>query len=191
MKRPDPNSFPRSQRLGAPRGIFGQSLLAAMTLAVTMTAPAADVTTAKDAFAKAISAPLPEYPLQARRLRLTGVGVAIVHVDRSTGLVSEVTMNPSTGHAILDNAALNAFGRWRFRPGTVTEVRMPVTFSMPMTINPLRRYRFSGVVRSIDRGAGSITVKGPAGADSITITERTEVTKNGQRVSLDAIGSRR
>jgi TonB family protein len=51
-------------------------------------------------------------------------------VNQATGAVTDVVMAQSTGSAILDNAAKSAFRRWRFKPGTVTKVRTPITFTM-------------------------------------------------------------
>ncbi len=39
-------------------------------------------------------------------------------------------MQPSTGRPILDRAALDAFRQWVFKPGTVTFVRTPITFTI-------------------------------------------------------------
>ena len=80
--------------------------------------------------AVAVSAPRPEYPYEARRSKLTGSGVCIMTVDPSSGSVTSAEMSPSTGNAILDNAATSAFRRWRFKPGTVSKVRTPITFTM-------------------------------------------------------------
>ena len=78
----------------------------------------------------ALSAPRPEYPYEARRQKITGDGVAILTVDPSSGTVVSVAMSKSTGNQYLDNAALTGFRRWRFRPGTVSSVTCPVTFSL-------------------------------------------------------------
>jgi TonB family protein len=51
-----------------------------------------------------IYAPGPEYPLQARRNRLTGSGVALLEVDKRTGYVTSARMLQSMGHKILDDA---------------------------------------------------------------------------------------
>ena len=80
--------------------------------------------------AVALSAARPEYPYDARRAGLTGAGVVIIEVDSATGKVTSVRMEPSTGHAILDRAAMDAFRRWRFKPGTVARVRTPIRFTM-------------------------------------------------------------
>ncbi|HMJ04999.1 MAG TPA: energy transducer TonB [Chthoniobacterales bacterium] len=80
--------------------------------------------------AVAISAPRPEYPYEARRSKITGSGICVMTVDTSSGSVTSAEMAKSTGNAILDNAATSAFRRWRFRPGTVSKVRTPITFTM-------------------------------------------------------------
>ena len=80
--------------------------------------------------AVAISAPRPEYPYEARRARITGSGVVVMTVDPATGIVTSAIMAQSTGSPTLDNAATSAFRRWRFKAGTVTRVRAPVTFTM-------------------------------------------------------------
>jgi TonB family protein len=78
----------------------------------------------------AIYAPTPQYPYEARRRRQVGSGAAILAVDPNTGLVTNVEMATSTGYRLLDNAALNAFRRWQFKPGTVSKARIPITFTM-------------------------------------------------------------
>ena len=76
----------------------------------------------------AISAPRPEYPYEARRQRLTGSGVAVLTVD-ARGYVSDVTMLRSTGSGILDQATVNGFRRWKFKPGTASRVETPITYT--------------------------------------------------------------
>src|SRR6478736_1166600 len=51
-------------------------------------------------------------------------------VDTGSGAVTSAEMAQSTGSPILDNAATSAFRRWRFKPGTVSRVRTPITFTM-------------------------------------------------------------
>jgi periplasmic protein TonB len=80
--------------------------------------------------AVAVSAPRPEYPYEARRSKTTGSGVCVMTVDTGSGAVTDATMAQSTGSPILDNAAVSAFRRWRFKPGTVSRVRTPITFTM-------------------------------------------------------------
>lgn len=78
----------------------------------------------------ALAAPRPEYPYEARRQHLTGSGVALLSIDTSDGSVLDVQMAQSTGSALLDNAARAGFRRWRFRPGTVSQVQTPITFTL-------------------------------------------------------------
>jgi TonB family protein len=78
----------------------------------------------------ALSAPQPEYPYEARRQRVTGTGIVIMTVDSGSGRVTDVMMDESTGSLVLDNAAIAGFRRWRFKPGTVSRVRLPITFTM-------------------------------------------------------------
>jgi protein TonB len=78
----------------------------------------------------ALNAPRPEYPYEARRQKITGDGVVIMSVDPGTGSVIAVSIWKSTGSTVLDNAAVAAFRRWRFKPGTVSRVKSPITFTM-------------------------------------------------------------
>ena len=80
--------------------------------------------------ALAVYAPRPPYPDLARAQGMTGSGVVRVSVDPSSGVVTAAQMQLSTGHKFLDDVALATFPKWRFRPGTVSEVRIPITFSL-------------------------------------------------------------
>src|SRR6266496_283739 len=90
----------------------------------------AQAMTMSRAKALAISAPRPQYPYEARSRKITGSGVCVVTVDAASGNVTGGSMTQSTGSPILDNSALSAFRQWRFRPGTVSEFRIPITFTM-------------------------------------------------------------
>ncbi len=72
----------------------------------------------------------PEYPYEARRAHLTGRGILIGEVDLKTGVVTSVRMEKSTGYRLLDQAALNAFRQWRFKPGKVSRFRTPINYTM-------------------------------------------------------------
>jgi protein TonB len=87
-----------------------------------------DLTPISSAKAEAVSAPLPVYPYQAKHAHITGSGVCVMTVDTAIGKVTDATMEQSTGNAILDKAAINAFRQWRFKPGTVSKVRVPITY---------------------------------------------------------------
>ena len=79
--------------------------------------------------ALALYAPRPDYPKDATGRRPTGTGVVLVDVDPKTGWVRSARMEKSTGSKLLDDAAIAAFSRWRFRPGTVRQVHSPITFT--------------------------------------------------------------
>jgi TonB family protein len=76
----------------------------------------------------AVSAPLPEYPYQAMRANITGSGVCVMVVDTASGKATSAMMAQSTGNAILDKVTTDTFLRWRFKPGTVSQVRVPITY---------------------------------------------------------------
>jgi TonB family protein len=71
----------------------------------------------------------PEYPVAARRSRLHGQGVLVGDVNFDTGDVKSVRMEKSTGSTILDQAALTAFGQWKFKPRTIRKFRTPIDFT--------------------------------------------------------------
>ena len=76
----------------------------------------------------AITAPLPDYPYEAKRRNLTGSGICVVTVDSATGTVTSATMFQSTGSPLLDKLTIQTFKSWRFKPGTVSEVRVPISY---------------------------------------------------------------
>jgi TonB family protein len=82
--------------------------------------------------AKALAtyAPRPQYPYEARSRHVTGSGVIVCTVDSGSGSVSGCSVSSSTGNSILDNAATSAFRQWKFRPGTMSKVNIPITFTM-------------------------------------------------------------
>jgi periplasmic protein TonB len=85
---------------------------------------------ASGAKAAAVYAPKPEYPYEARSRHITGSGVCIVDVDPASGNVTGASMAQSIGNPILDNATVSAFRRWRFKPGSVSKAKIPITFTM-------------------------------------------------------------
>jgi len=78
--------------------------------------------------ALAVSAPLPEYPYQAKHANITGSGVCAMIIDTASGKVTNAMMAQSTGNAILDKVTTETFRRWRFKPGSVSQVRVPITY---------------------------------------------------------------
>jgi TonB family protein len=74
------------------------------------------------------SAPLPEYPYQARHANISGSGICVMIIDPVSGKVTNAMMAQSTGNAILDKVTTETFRRWRFKPGTVSQVRVPISY---------------------------------------------------------------
>lgn len=83
-----------------------------------------------NARAFALSAPRPEYPYEARSRHITGSGEVALTIDPQTGTVLEASMGQSIGNSILDQSALSAFRRWRFKTGSPARVRVPITFTI-------------------------------------------------------------
>ncbi len=79
----------------------------------------------------AIYAPKPDYPADARARHLTGSGIIELDVDAPTGQVTNARMLKSTGHKILDDAALDAFRKWHFQPGKCApKVKVPIRYTI-------------------------------------------------------------
>jgi TonB family protein len=78
--------------------------------------------------AVAVSTPIPEYPYQARRAHITWSGVCVMTVDTASGNVTSAVMEQSTGNGILDKVTTDAFRKWRFKPGTVSQIRVPISY---------------------------------------------------------------
>ena len=76
----------------------------------------------------AISAPLPQYTYEVKRRNLTGSGTCLVTVDPATGTVTDTRMFQSTGNPLLDKITVQTFKSWRFKPGTVSQVRVPISY---------------------------------------------------------------
>jgi len=104
-KRPRPAVQPASASISAPVPV---SLSVAQSMAIT--------------------APLPDYPYEAKRRNLTGSGICVVTVDSATGTVTSATMYQSTGSPLLDKLTIQTFKSWRFKPGTVSQVRVPISY---------------------------------------------------------------
>lgn len=78
-------------------------------------APSGGVGTVTQARPNYLHNPPPSYPPLARRRGLTGRVVLKVRVG-SDGLAREVGVRSSSGHAVLDQAAVSTVASWRFSP---------------------------------------------------------------------------
>ncbi len=79
--------------------------------------------------------PPPKYPRLARRRGMEGVVILEVFVD-VLGRAKELRIFNSSGHSVLDKAALKAVRRWKFSPGSAAglsremRVKVPVRFQL-------------------------------------------------------------
>ena len=79
-----------------------------------------------------VNAPKSNYPYEARKHHWVGVGWFLMRVDEPSGAVTSVEILQSTGHKILDRAAVDSLKRWKFIPHSgFKKVKTPITFSMP------------------------------------------------------------
>jgi TonB family protein len=54
----------------------------------------------------------------------------MVSIDPTSGNVLDARIEQSIGDPMLDQSAISAFRRWRFKPGTPARIRIPVTFNL-------------------------------------------------------------
>lgn len=76
-----------------------------------------------------VETPQPDYPYEARRLRIGGRGLFHLSINRE-GMVESVQIVQSTGNALLDKSVLETLKRWRIKPGAMKELIVPVVFRM-------------------------------------------------------------
>ena len=74
----------------------------------------------------------PKYPLAARRRGMEGRVVIEAQVDRH-GEVTTATVALSSGHRLLDRAALGAVKKWTFRPARRGSQTVRATIAIPVT----------------------------------------------------------
>jgi protein TonB len=79
--------------------------------------------------------PKPDYPIASQRRREEGVVILNVAVDAG-GIPTSMSIKQSSGHPLLDRAALDAVRRWTFEPARsggvpmFSQVPVPVRFSL-------------------------------------------------------------
>jgi protein TonB len=82
--------------------------------------------------------PRPNYPRMAKQRGWQGLVVVAVEVNE-LGCANSVTVKQSSGHAMLDEAAMEAARRWHFRPArkdgrdVTASVEIPIRFSLTET----------------------------------------------------------
>jgi TonB family protein len=110
-------------------------LVFALIVGLSGVVRANDDSIAKQAKHRVLYAPRPEYPLAARKQHWTGAGVFACNI-RSDGTVASVDVLRSTGHQMLDQAAIT---------GDMKVVKIPIDFWMN---GSGVRHRMSGAVIS-------------------------------------------
>ncbi len=70
----------------------------------------------------------PEYPPKLRIYGWNAKGRFLLKINPKTGDVDEVKILRGTGHVLLDEFSAKAFFQWKFQPGVVTQVQVPVEF---------------------------------------------------------------
>jgi TonB family protein len=98
-------------------------------------APTGSVLAVSSAKAVTTYAPRPDYPEEARSHHIAGSGVCLVLVDPFSGNVTNASIAKSTGSPVLDKSVLRTLRTWKFKPGTVSQVSIPIEFTTE-TENP-------------------------------------------------------
>ena len=76
--------------------------------------------------------PVPDYPALARRRGQEGTVLLRVDVD-AKGKPTRVTVQKSAGFSLLDNTAIQAVKRWKFKPAQVAFFTVGSTVDVPIT----------------------------------------------------------
>ena len=137
----------------------------------------------------AISAPRPQYPIQAFRDRRAGTAILVLDVDPGTGKVGRVQLRRSTGARQLDRIAIKAATKWLFQPNTVTRLGVSIRFSpagvfIGQDLLPDRPIPFEGTITAADARAKTITVRGVRGTDVMAVGADTKFTRNGRPATI-------
>jgi TonB family protein len=110
--------------------------VSAALLAIGLSAISAHGEVSSDYRKCVFSVMVPDYPQEAREKKWTGLGSAALQINSRTGRVENVALTRSTGHAILDEAALRAYRRWVFLPNTISHAEVPIIFNRFGPIDP-------------------------------------------------------
>jgi len=75
--------------------------------------------------------PIPVYPMIARKRGFQGIVILEVLVDRQ-GKVADLRLSSSSGHPVLDQAALTSVKTWLFDPGTRGREKIDMWVKVPV-----------------------------------------------------------
>lgn len=73
----------------------------------------------------------PPYPRKARRMGFEGIVMLKVLIDEN-GRVDDLMLLKSSGHTVLDRAALSAVKKWLFEPGTEGGIKKKMWVKIPV-----------------------------------------------------------
>ena len=124
---------PQSLPVAIPQTMTAPPAVAATQAETTAVAPVADVE--PDYKAAYLNNPRPAYPMVARRMGWQGRVILNVEV-LAEGACGGVNVYRSSGHEVLDNAAMNTVKSWQFVPAkragrVVTQwFKVPIVFSL-------------------------------------------------------------
>lgn len=96
--------------------------------------PATEEVTLPSQSAAYLNNPPPSYPAISKRLGEQGRVVVRVLIDEK-GLPQQAELQTSSGHARLDQAALNAVMSWRYVPGRKAGRAQAMWFNVPITFD--------------------------------------------------------
>jgi TonB family protein len=77
-----------------------------------------------------LAAVAPHYPLEDLRQHHQGVCWVKLTLDLKTGRVNNVVLTKSSGFNSLDQSAMMAFRKWRWKPGKWKEIEISADFTM-------------------------------------------------------------
>ena len=75
--------------------------------------------------------PIPEYPRRARRRGYAGTVILKVLVSEK-GTVLQIELAQSSGHGILDRAAMQSVEKWTFEPGAIGDRKVDMWVNIPV-----------------------------------------------------------
>jgi TonB family protein len=73
-----------------------------------------------------LETPFAEYPAEAMRRGIVGTGIYELRIDPKTSHEKSIVVIAAAGNPMLDQASMRALLKWRFKPGTVVSVRLPL-----------------------------------------------------------------
>lgn len=129
---PAPERLSNSQRAGGRRsGVESESAVAALPPGTESISNSSDIS-APEYAAPALGNQSPKYPYAARRRGMEGKVVIEAVVDRA-GTVATAVVAVSSGHRLLDRAALSTVKRWIFHPARRRGQAVGATITIPVT----------------------------------------------------------